>query len=131
MRELPRTDPEVWDRVSRSVGNDGSESDVESDDVSAGEDVAVAGPEELDDDPFADDAEYDDDSWMEPAQLFSQLLNPSSEPTGDVSGELSGPGIAEEDVIDLEAVHVPDAEEFGRGKRRRVSNKQFDGFVGH
>lgn len=118
-------DPELWDRISNAAEMDNAASDSD-DEV----DSAVGAGAECEDDPFADEADFDDDSWMEPAQLFARILNPSSG-GGDGAADDSGPGMADEAEVDLEGVHVPDGADLGRGKRRRVSNKKFDGFVGH
>lgn len=80
-------------------------------------------------DPFGDEEDFDDDSWMEPAQLMSRILHPEIQPSAGES--ILGVGAVDEVEIDLNAAHVPDVEELGRGKHRRMSTKKFDGFLGH
>lgn len=123
-------DPELWDHVSRAVETEDSvPSETLGKDDSALADQS-AQEEPTGDELFTDEGEFNDDSWMEPGQLFSQILNPSLA-VGDGTTEISGPGVADEDEIDLTTVHIPEIEEMGRGKRRRISNKWFDGFLGH
>lgn len=128
LRELPRTDPALWERISRPPSTDLDESDSDSDDDASsqtGDDDD--GSSGLEDDPFRDDDEFDDDSWMEPAQLMAQILDTEIESPSVASAY---PGAADDVEVDLEAVHVPESE-LGRGKRRRVTTKKFDGYLGH
>lgn len=130
LRELPRTDPALWERISRPPSTDLDESDSEDDETDGAgsqleDDDDHAG---LEDDPFRDDDDFDDDSWMEPAQLMAQILHTEIESSSATGA--SCPGAADDVEVDLEAVHVPELQ-LGRGKRRRVATKKFDGFLGH
>ncbi|TFY82142.1 hypothetical protein EWM64_g1870 [Hericium alpestre] len=112
LRELPQTDPVLWAKIS-------SESVSESDNAEAVPNMELA----EDEDPFADDADDDgDETALEPSVFMAQIL---SEP---VSADCL-PGAA--DTLDLEEVQIPDAEEFGRGKRRKTANKKYRGFEYH
>lgn len=98
-----------------------------------GDDDAVMADDEesevADADPFENEEEFDDDSWIEPAQLMARILHP--EVQSSASDSSLALGAADNVEIDLAAAHVPDGEDLGRGKRRRVSTKKFDGFLGH
>lgn len=94
----------------------------------------VADEEDVDEDisPFDDveEAGSDDggDTWLEPSALMEQMFAAVPSEHAPTSGH-GGLGLADE--LEPGEIEVPEPEELGRGKRRRVQTKKFDGFVGH
>ncbi|EIM82512.1 uncharacterized protein STEHIDRAFT_161050, partial [Stereum hirsutum FP-91666 SS1] len=79
--------------------------------------------------PFEEDEDFEDDTWIEPAQLMAQMLGAVAD--RQPASSVGQTGLADHDEVDLQDVNVPAADEMGRGKRRRTANRMFDGFVGH
>ncbi|EIW84468.1 hypothetical protein CONPUDRAFT_151487, partial [Coniophora puteana RWD-64-598 SS2] len=117
LREIPRSDPTLWDRISPSI--------PDAPDVPTVTPADHQDPIELDT-PFSGE-DFDDDTWQQPNDLMARILNPvdANETT------ISGPGMVDNVNVDLATVQVPSSDEAGRRKRRRVSNKKYGDFVGH
>ncbi|EIW77672.1 hypothetical protein CONPUDRAFT_156863 [Coniophora puteana RWD-64-598 SS2] len=119
LRELPRTDPELDRQLSQEAANSTRPQDI----------AAASADEPADEltDPFENDKQHDDDTWMEPVDLMSWILHPGN----DASALPTGPGMADDPDVNLEELYVPEEVVFGRGKRRKVSNTRYEGFSGH
>lgn len=126
LRELPRSDPELWAKISgeeddADLGVELDDSDL-MDEATSGE---VSGINSAMQDCDAQDSDENetDDTFITPAELMASILG--NREFSDV------PQIGLADQFDPGDMDIPQAEEYGRGKRRRTLNSKFSDFLGH
>ncbi|VDB96549.1 unnamed protein product [Peniophora sp. CBMAI 1063] len=136
VRDLPRSDPALWAKISadyaRSTGEDSDdelsgmpdlveESELSDASVSDGENESTV--------VYDDQVDLGDDSGMEPADLMAHIFAPREQ--SDTTPAV-GQGLADGLVSDSEhPVVQSDEEQMGRGKRRKVANKQYKDYGMH
>ncbi|TFY75668.1 hypothetical protein EWM64_g8344, partial [Hericium alpestre] len=117
LRELPCTDKELWAKISG----------MSSDELDNDGDMPESGINLSKDDnecPFSEEDLDDgsDDSALEPSVLMAQMLSVAVDAD-------QVPGLADE--LEPGEVAVPNPEDLGRGKRRKLANKKCAGFINH
>lgn len=117
LRDLPRTDRALWDKISYTILDDEPE-DLPT--TQADQDPALNDPF----DPFDADeaADYDDDTAIDAREFMARILEPSA-------STAAGPGLADE--MEPGELEIPSADESGRGKRRRLANRLYDDYLAH
>lgn len=124
LRELPRSDPELWVKISGDdVASDGGAED--EDDEDGGEEDDSMGDDEGREDRepvFGDEDGDEDDTSIEPAALMARMLR-----IPVVFDQVPG----EADGLEPDGVIIPDPDSMGRGKRRKTATKQYNGYAGH
>jgi hypothetical protein len=122
LRNVQKNDPEMWKKINLR------------------DEKLATSTDDLEDDPFADDVNIDDDTTLEPldvAHAVAASIDGSDGPEGTVADLEDGhihPYEEEDDEIGdscgisdqcIEEV-VAEVEQYGRGRRRKTGNKLYN-----